>query len=207
MFGITFPSWADILDLANLLLSVTVAVLAFSLLAYVLAYNVRNRVGRAFAILLACVMVVYTGDVLLYLVAPEQTELWLRLQWLGIAFVPAAYFDLSDALLRTTNAISRRRTRLVMLSYAVSGVIALLALFTDLVVQPASGQANLYYLDPGRLFPVFVVYFFLASGYGLYNTYRVRQRCLTPASRRRMTYLVVSFIAPGLGVFLSLIHI
>jgi hypothetical protein len=205
MFGITLPTWAAILDLANLLLSVTVAVLAFSLLAYVLAYNVRNRVGRAFAILLACVMVVYTGDVLLYLVAPEQTELWLRLQWLGIPFVPAAYFDLSDALLRTTNAISRRRTHLVMLSYAVSGVIALLALFTDLVVQSASGQANLYYLDPGRLFPVFVVYFFLASGYGLYNTYRVRQRCLTPASRRRMTYLVVSFIAPGLGVFPYLI--
>jgi hypothetical protein len=205
MFGFTLPSWADILDLANLLLSVTVAVLAFSLLAYVLAYNVRNRVGRAFAILLACVMVVYTGDVLLYLVAPEQTELWLRLQWLGIPFVPAAYFDLSDALLRTTNAISRRRTRLVMLSYVFSGAIAFLALFTDLIVQPSSGIDNLYYLDPGQFFPVFVVYFFLASGYGLYNTYRVRQRCLTPASRRRTTYLMVSFLAPGLGVFPYLI--
>lgn len=201
MFGFTLPSWSDILDLANLLLSVTVAIVAFSLLAYVVAYNVRNRVGRAFAILLACVTVVYTGDVLLYLVAPEQTELWLRLQWLGIPFVPAAYFDLSDALLQTTNAVSRRRTRLVMFSYAFSAVITLLALFTDLIVQSPTGGSNLYYLDPGRLFPVFVVYFFLASGYGLYNTYRVRQRCLTPASRRRMTYLVVSFIAPGLGVF------
>ncbi len=202
MFGFTLPSWSAILDLANLLLSATVAILAFSLLAYVVAYNVRNRVGRAFAILLGCVMIVYTGDVLLYLVAPEQTELWLRLQWLGIPFVPAAYFDLSDALLQTTNAVSRRRTRLVMISYTFSAVIAFLALFTELIVQSATaGQSNLYYLDPGRLFPVFVVYFFLASGYGLYNTYRVRQRCLTPASRRRMTYLVVSFLAPGMGVF------
>ena len=205
MFGVIFPSWSSILDLANLLVSITVAILAFSLLAYVLAYNVRNRVGRAFAILLACVMVVYTGDVLLSLVSPEQANLWLRVQWLGIPFVPAAYFDLSDALLRTTNSISPRRTRLVNLSYLVSAVIAVLALFGNGVVQAVSGEENLFYLHPGRLFPIFVVYFFLASSYGLYNTYRVRQRCLTLASRRRMTYLFLSFLAPGLGVFPYLI--
>ncbi|MER2599302.1 MAG: histidine kinase N-terminal 7TM domain-containing protein [Caldilineales bacterium] len=205
MFGFTFPSWSSILDLANLLVSSTVAILAFSLLAYVLAYNVRNRVGRAFATLLACVMIVYTGDVLLYLVAPEGSDFWLRLQWLGIPFVPAAYFDLSDALLRTTNAISQRRTRLVIVSYSISLMIAVLALASNLIVQAAGGDTNLAYLDPGALFPVFVGYFLLVSGYGLYNTYRVRQRCLTPASRRRMTYLFVSFIAPGLGVFPYLI--
>ena len=205
MFGIELPPWSAILDLANLILSAAVAIVAFSLLAYVLAYNVGNRVGRAFAALLACVLIVYTGDVLLYLVAPEQTELWLRLQWLGIPFVPAAYFDLSDALLQTTNSISRRRTRLVNLSYGFSAVISLLALFTNLIVQGGGGGDNLYYLEPGPLFAVFVVYFFIVSGYGLYNTYRVRQRCLTPASRRRVTYLMVAFLAPGMGVFPYLI--
>ncbi|MEZ4770462.1 MAG: histidine kinase N-terminal 7TM domain-containing protein [Caldilineales bacterium] len=205
MFGIELPPWSAVLDLSNLILSAAVAIVAFSLLAYVLAYNVGSRVGRAFAALLACVLIVYTGDVLLYLVAPEQADLWLRLQWLGIPFVPAAYFDLSDALLQTTNAISRRRTRLVNLSYGVSAVISLLALFTNLIVRSGGGGQNLYYLEPGPLFPVFVVYFFLASGYGLYNTYRVRQRCLTPASRRRVTYLIVAFLAPGLGVFPYLI--
>lgn len=198
---VTLPTWSEILDLLNLLLASAVAILAFSLLAYVLAYNVRNRVGRAFAALLACVMVVYTGDVVLYLVEPERTELWLRLQWLGIPLVPAAYFDLSDALLRTTNAISRRRTRLVAISYLVSILISALAIFTDLVVQSGAITGNLYYLDPGPLFPLFVAYFFFTSGYGLFNTYRARQRCLTLASRRRMTYLMISFLAPGLGVF------
>lgn len=195
----------DILDFANLLLASAVAILAFSLLAYVLAYNIRNRVGRAFAALLACVMLVYTGDVILYLVPPEQASFWLRLQWLGIPFVPAAYFDLSDAVLRTTNAVSQRRTRLVTVGYVVGGVIAFLALFTDLIVTEGEVLGNLYYLDPGPLFPIFVVYFFIASLYGLWNTFRARQRCLTPASRRRMTYLMVAFIAPGLGVFPYLI--
>ena len=94
------PTLADILDLANLLLSSAVAVVAFSLLAYVLAYNVRNRVGRAFAALLTFVLIVYTGDVILYLVAPEQADLWLRLQWLGIPFVTVVPFrgELSTAL-------------------------------------------------------------------------------------------------------------
>jgi hypothetical protein len=195
------PTWAEILDVANLLLASAVAILAFSLLAYVLAYNIRTRVGRAFAALLGCVLIVYTGDVLLSLSSAEQANLWLRLQWLGIAFVPAAYFDLSDALLRTTNAVSPRRTRLVNLSYATSGVISLLALFTNLVVRAGSGGTALFYLEPGPIFPLFVAYFVSISAYGLYNTYRVRQRCLTPASRRRMTYLVASFAAPGLGVF------
>ncbi|MEA3336230.1 MAG: histidine kinase N-terminal 7TM domain-containing protein [Chloroflexota bacterium] len=200
-----FPSWAEILIFANLLLSSAVAILAFSLLAYILAYNIRTRVGKAVAALLACVLVVYTGDVLLALVLSEQSDIWLRIQWLGIAFVPAAYFDLSDALLRTTNAVSKRRTRLVAISYLFSAAISVLALFSDLVVRPGTSESSLQYLEPGPLFPLFVFYFVATALYGLTNTYRARQRCLTAASRRRMSYLMVSFVAPGLGVFPYLI--
>lgn len=195
------PTWSEILDFANLMLASAVAVVAFSLLVYILAYNVRTRVGRAFAALLACVLIVYTGDVLLALSSLEQAEIWLRLQWVGIPFVPAAYFDLSDALLQTTNAISRRRTLLARLSYPVSGVFTLLAVFTDLVVREGPNSGELTYLSPGPLFGLFTVYYVATACYGLYNAYRAQRRCLTPASRRRMTYLVVAFLAPALGVF------
>lgn len=201
MVGTDFPTWSEFLDFFNLLLASAVAIVAFSLLAYVLAYNVRNRVGRAFAALLACVLIVYTGDVLLALTPPQQGDIWLRLQWLGIPFVPATYFDLSDALLQTTNAISKRRTRLVNLSYLASAIITALAVFSDWVVQEGARSGELTYLDRGPLFLLFAAYFIFTANYGLYNTYRVRQRCLTPASRRRMTYLMASFAAPGLGVF------
>ena len=46
-----------------------------------------------------------------------------------------------------------------------------------------------------------MAYFVATAVYGGYNVYRARRRCLTPTSRRRMTYLTVSFAAPGLGVF------
>lgn len=201
MMGNELPTWSEILDFANLLLAFVVAIVAFSLFAYVLAYNVRSRVAKAVVALLGFVLVVYVGDVLISLVTPEQASIWLRLQWLGIPFVPAAYFHLSDALLRTTNAVSERRTRLVYLSYVGSAVLSVLAMFTDLVVQEGALSGELTYLDPGPLFPIFVAYFVFTAFYGLINTYRVRKRCLTPASRRRMTYLMASFAAPGLGVF------
>lgn len=196
-----FPTWSEILDFANLMLASAVAVLAFSLLAYILAYNVRTRVGRAFAALMACVLIVYTGDVLLALATSDQATLWLRLQWLGIPFVPAAYFDLSDALLQTTNAVSRRRTLLARAGYIVSALFAVLAVFTDLVVLEGPNSYALTYLSPGPLFGLFTAYYVFTSCYGLYNAYRARQRCLTPASRRRMSYLVVAFLTPAVGVF------
>ncbi len=205
MTGIDFPTWSNTLDFANLLLSSAVAVVAFSLLAYVSAFNARTRVGRAFAALLGCVLIVYTGDVFLALGSLDQANFWLRLQWLGIPFVPAAYFDLSDALLRTTNAISRRRTRLVNFGYVFSAIISLLAVFSDIVVWESPLSGALSYLSPGPLFLLFAIYFILTANYGLYNTYRVRQRCLTLASRRRISYLMASFAAPGLGVFPYLI--
>ena len=57
------------------------------------------------------------------------------------------------------------------------------------------------HLTAGPLFPFFVAYFVATAVYGAWNVYRARRRCLTPTSRRRMTYLTLSFAAPGLGVF------
>jgi hypothetical protein len=64
---------------------------AFSLLLYGLTFNLRERVARTFAILLTCITIVYFTDVLVGSAqsAAEQ-EMWLRLQWIGIAFVPTA---------------------------------------------------------------------------------------------------------------------
>ena len=80
---------------------------------------------------------------------------WMRVQWVGIAFVPAAYLHFSDALLRTTGALSRWR-RIQMLGAYVIGLVSLfLALFTDLLVRDAIEVDGLYHLQPGRLFWMF----------------------------------------------------
>jgi hypothetical protein len=49
-----------------------------------------------------------------------QDGIWLRFQWLGIIFMPAAYVHFSDALLATTGRPRGRRRRMVRLVYLFS---------------------------------------------------------------------------------------
>ena len=131
--------------------------------------------------------------------------IWLKFKWIGLAFIPAAYLHFSDALLRSTNAYSRRRRIAVMLSYLTSGAFLLLVALTDLVVQDGFFLPPATQFEAGPLFPLFAIFFFALTGWGFYNTRKARARCLTSTTRRRMTYLEIAFFAPALGVFPYLI--
>src|SRR3990170_2578651 len=101
----------------NELLSAGIAITAFSLLLYALSFNLRDRVARSFAIILVCVVVVSVGEALVGATS-SFTAIWLRVQWIGIIFLPPAYMHFSDALLSTTGRPSRgRRRRAVLLTY------------------------------------------------------------------------------------------
>ena len=192
----------SLLKLANRILSSAILITAFSMCIYILRHNLRSAVGRAYSILLASVMVVYLGDVTILAVAsPSSMRTWLRFQWVGIAFVPAVYLHLSDALLNVTNSVSRWRRLAVRLSYLVSGLGLLLVILTAWVVQDGVLVSPVPRLQAGPVFWVFTLYFFATVISGTMNINRARVRCLTPASRRRMAYLTVSFAAPALGVF------
>jgi len=193
----------SVLGLANLILSAANLILVFSLFLYILAHNLWNSAARTFAALMGCVAVVYVGDVLLAKVTSVEAAIfWLKFQWLGIAFVPAVYLHFSDALLRLTGAPSKRRRLAVGLSYAASAIFFLLALASNLLLRDEVVYAPLAsQLTAGPFFWVFALFFFLTSGWGFINTLWARQRCLTTLSRRRMTYLVATFAAPGMAVF------
>jgi len=199
-------TWPIILAFANLIVSSAIVITAFSLLGYMLTRNLRSEVAQTFSILLACVLVVYAGDVVIPRVEPYgAVVVWLRVQWIGIAMLPAAYLHFSDALLRTTRHFSARRRFAVAGSYVFSLFLVYAALFTDALIYPSSVRPLVSHMSAGPLFPIFVAYFVATAAYGAYNVIRARKRCLTPASRRRMTYLALSFAAPALGVFPYLI--
>ena len=74
--GIT---WPVILGFVNLIFSSAIVITAFSLLGYVLTHNLRSTVAQSFSVLLACVLVVFVGDI----VIPRATtvhaaDIWLR---------------------------------------------------------------------------------------------------------------------------------
>src|SRR5262245_41292933 len=191
-------SLTTIIIFVNSLLSIGIAVMAFALLIYIIRYNWRSPVARAFCVLLTCVMFVSMGDAVMYrVVEPVWIERWLRLQWLGIALVPAAYLHFSDEVLRTTNSFSRVRQIVVIGAYLASLIFMGLALFSHEVVTDGHLLNVAPHLKAGPLFGFYMAYTVGAVIAGLFNILRARRRCLTPTSRRRMTYLLLSSSGPA----------
>ncbi len=199
-------SITDLLVFANKTMASILVILAFSLLAYTFVYNFRSWIARAFALLLACVMVTYAGDVALSrVISAESANRWLRFQWLGIAMMPAAYYLFSLAVLRTTNYRLRLRRWVGLAALILSILSAASAVVGDQIVGDLVYVPPLSYLEAGPYFWLFVVFFSLTSLLAFRNVWKARQRCITEVSRRRMSYILIGFVGPGLGAFPYLI--
>ncbi len=180
------------------------AVTAFSLLLYALTFNPRERIARILALLLSAVAITYFADVLAA-TAQQDAErfVWLRLQWVGISFIPAIYMQFSDALLASTGRPSRgRRHSLVRLAYLLGGANLAAVGFGDWIVAGSLlHEGQIAYVAPGSLYGLFLLYFLAAIAFTALNLWRAYKRCLTSVSRRRMRYLMFGSLAPLLGGF------
>lgn len=198
------PLVVEILRRLNLVLASTTVLFAFSLLAYLFVYNVRNPVARAFVRVLALVTIVYIGDVFLaagrLAAADPPTAFWLRFEWVGVALVAPAYFHMGSALVATTGRAPARGGLFVGLAWA-TGLAALAdGLVTHRIVGAPFGPAGAVRLAPGPLFGLFALGFAGWTAAGTWLVWRARARALTPRSRRRNASLVVAVVAP-LSVF------
>ncbi len=199
------PTWLSILEVSNQILAAAILILSFSLFVYVLTFNLHSRVGRSFAALLLGMVIVYAGDVVLPQV--DWAESWLRFQWIGIALVPAAYLHFTRSVLLAVWLRSDRHRWLWIIrgAYGLSVLFALLALFTDILVRAPANEVPVSNLQPGPLFPIFTLYFLAATLWGGWTLIQARAHVRTYTARRRLGYLLWSFVAPGLGVFPYLI--
>lgn len=191
------------LQTINQLLTAGIAITAFSLLLYALSFNLKDRVARSFAFMMGCVVVVFVGEAVASVLNTRLwIERWYQFQWLGITFLPAAYNQLSDAVLATTGRPSRgRRTKLVYASYLISAVFLVLIpleilvgpLVVENVVSPHLQRTNLTWL--------FSAYYLISMIWSWFTFQRAYFRTVTRSSRRRMSYLIGGALAPALGSF------
>ncbi len=205
VFGI---SWDGILQTISQIFSAGVAITAFSLLLYAVAYNLRERVVRAFILILFCVAIVYTGDSIASVGGHAFiVDAMLRLKWVGIIFLPATYLHFADSLLTLTGRPSRgRRLWLVRIVYVFS-VLVLILLMLNILVGPyvetnqlAPHLARTRYTD---LFAIYYVGVMVVAGSMLYRAY---QRTVTKTSRRRMVYLLAGATAAAIGSYPFLLY-
>ena len=187
----------------NDILTAGIAITAFSLFLYALSFNLRDRVARSFAIILLCVVVVFTTEALQNKSVPNWgIELLLRIQWVGIIFLPPAYLHLSDALLVTAGRPSRGRRRLaVRLIYVVSVIFLVLlglGLLVGVLVPDGKPAPHLQRTGWTDFFTVYYVGIMIWAGY---NFIRAFSRMLTRSGQRRMLYLMAGATAPALGSY------
>jgi hypothetical protein len=192
----------------NEILTAGIAITAFSLFLYSLSFNLRDRVARSFAIILLCVVVVFTSEALeSSSTNPQVINLFLRVEWIGIIFIPPAYIHLSDALLVTTGQPSRGRRRLlVRLMYAVSVLFILLLGLGYLLGPVVMDSQPAPYLQRTLLTEIFTAFYILLMVLSWINFWRAYRRTLTRSGRRRMAYLLAGAAAPAFGSFPYLLY-
>lgn len=192
----------------NQILTAGIAITAFSLFLYALSFNLRDRVARSFALILLCVVVVFTAEAL---EGPaeslETVTLLLRLEWIGIIFLPPAYLHLSDALMVISGQPSLRFRRwLVRFMYLVSAGFLLALAFGYLLGPVVMDGQPAPHLQRTPWTEVFTGYYALTMVLAWVNFSRAYSHTLTRSGRRRMIYLLAGATAPALGSFPYLLY-
>jgi len=192
----------------NQILTAGIAITAFSLFLYSLSFNLRDRVARSFAIILLCVVTVFTSEALESAsVTAQVISLFLHLEWVGIIFLPPAYLHLSDAILVTAGLPSRGRRRLaVRLVYALSAIFLLLLAYGYLLGPMVMGDQPAPYLKRTLWTEIFTAYYVILMAVAWINFARAFRRTQTRSGRRRMLYLLAGATAPALGSFPYLVY-
>jgi hypothetical protein len=185
------------------ILTAGIAITAFSLLLFVLTFNLRDRVARTFALILICTVIVFVSESMRSIDAsPPAISFWLKMQWVGVVFLPATYLNFSDALLATTGRPSRGRRRLaVYLAYLMSFIFFMGLPFDYLVGPVVYGNPPVPHLQPNDFTTLFLVLFFAILIFSWINFIRAYKRTTSSASRRRMFYLILGALAPAVGAF------
>lgn len=192
----------------NQILTAGIAITAFSLFLYSLSFNLRDRVARSFAIILLCVVVVFTAEALQdRSLSIQAIDLFLRLQWFGIVFLPAAYLHLSDAVLVTAGRPSRGRRRIAVRGMYIISVFFLVLLSSGYLLgaivpdgKPAPHLIRTMWTE------IFTLFYISAMVWAGINFARAYSRMLTRSGRRRMLYLMAGATAPALGSYPYLLY-
>jgi hypothetical protein len=197
-----------ILETISEILTAGIAILGFSILLYSFNFNLKDRVARSFALIIVCLVIIFsTESFSVKGTNANSIDTWLRIQWIGIILLPAAYLNFSDALLATTGLPSRwRRKWAIRVVYLISiGLILLLGspwLLGPVVLNQPPAPHN----EPTVLAEIFTVYYVLIMVLAWINFVRAFKRTITRTSKRRMFYLTLSAVGPAIGSFPFLLY-
>lgn len=189
----------------NEIITAGIAITAFALLLYSLAFNLRNPVAISFSLVMVCVVIINSSDAIGSNSRQQNIiELLLWLQWIGIIWLPAALSRFSKALLSTTGISYRQRYYLSTFFLSAFFTVMLFAnmLLGDITISDSPAPhftRNIWNI-------LFVFYYSIVILVSIYNIYRTRRRARTTTTQRRTSYLLFSTLALGIGSFPYLLY-
>ena len=193
--------WDEAIETIAQILSAGVAITAFSLLLYAMAFNLREHVARAFILILASVVIVFTTQSIASVSDNGNIiELMLKIKWVGIVFLPATYLHFSDSLLTLTGRPSRgRRYWLVRLTYLFSVILVITIPLNLLIGRYTPADTAVPYLTHTLITKLFSIYYVVVMIVAASLQWRAFQRTVTKTSRRRMIYLLAGATVAAIG--------
>ncbi len=194
----------SVLRILNALVAAAIGITAAGLWLYTLTFNLRDRVARAFSLVLFVLVPLYGGEALADVArSMAEQRFWMRVAWSGLALLPAALLFFSDALLTLTGRPSRgRRVRVVQLAFVVAGVM-----LWGLWDPRMPWYPRIFRRVPAPHFVggawtwFFALYYGVTAGFAVVNLYRAFRRAVVRVSRRRLAYLFLGGLALSMGAF------
>ena len=197
-----------VLETLNQILYAAVAITAIALLMYTSGFNLRDRIVQTFALILLCVVMIYTGETVAAVSnEPEYIQLWLQLKWIGLMMLPAVYLHFSDALLTVSGRPSRgRRTTFVWVTYLITGAAAILIFFGVTIGEFAPDKTPMFFLERNQITFFFGLFYLVVMAMVSYNLIRAMIRTATKTGLRRMIYLLAGAAAIAFSSIIFLFH-
>ena len=197
-----------VLETLNQILYAAVAITAIALLMYTSGFNLRDRIVQTFALILLCVVMIYTGETVAAVSnQPEYIQLWLQLKWIGLMMLPAVYLHFSDALLTVSGRPSRgRRTTFVRVTYLITGAAAILIFFGVTIGELVPDKTPMFFLERNQITFFFGLFYLVVMAMVSYNLIRAMIRTATKTGLRRMIYLLAGAAAIAFSSIIFLFH-
>jgi PAS domain S-box-containing protein len=176
---------------------IVVAVALFTLAAVIFRRQRASRVAVLFCVMIVFVAAWFSSFAALLLAADESVaSSWARIALAAVCFLPASVYDFTATALR----LSVKRKRLVIASWSLSGVFALITLFSGAIVRTVTPHAWGFYPRAGWLFIPFLLFFFSILGVQLAEYAGEYRRTPDRVRRKRIGKLIVSFVVVYLSV-------
>lgn len=169
-----------------------ISISALGLGIFVLAKNKKRELNRAFFLLNLCIAL-WSFGLFMKTISEVEAEalLWTKIFYIGAILIPVCYLYFVIVFVNA-NGLAKK---ILNISYLLC-VIFLGLNFTKLFVKGVVYKPFfIYWTDPGPLFSVFVLYFFIYIGYAHYLLFR-SYRTSSGFKRNQIKYcLIASLIA------------